>query len=358
MARYNDNSSLGWKILSLFLTLILIAGVITGVVFWQKGNIQFIPVGQEQTDEQPDNEEQPNEDSGKPATGENGEELPADQTIPMPMAMAFRSAAALDGESAAYDSVTLTATVKPNDATNKAVDWSIAFVNPSSEWATGKTVTDYVTVTPQSDGSTTATVQCLQPFGEQIKVVVTSRSNTEAKAECSVDFVKRAIGLSINFVSAANNVTANSSSPEVVIPSNFSNLHNGGVTIEETAGTITDEFSYNVKIKGNDDTASAFNSQSGGAIISAKEFAFTSDITLTSEYLFNNLYTIVSPAGDLSIGANVVAREALEKPFAFVSVTATGEYSTFDCEFSLKADSNLLSIGVTSVDLDNSTVII
>ena len=286
MARYNDNSSLGWKILSLFLTLILIAGVITGVVFWQKGNIQFIPVGQEQTDEQPDNEEQPNEDSGKPATGENGEELPADQTIPMPMAMAFRSAAALDGESAAYDSVTLTATVKPNDATNKAVDWSIAFVNPSSEWATGKTVTDYVTVTPQSDGSTTATVQCLQPFGEQIKVVVTSRSNTKAKAECSVDFVKRAIGLSINFVSAANNVTANSSSPEVVIPSNFSNLHNGGVTIEETAGTITDEFSYNVKIKGNDDTASAFNSQSGGAIISAKEFAFTSDITLTSEYLF------------------------------------------------------------------------
>ena len=48
MARYNDNSSLGWKIFSLFLALVLVAGVITGVVFWQKGNIVFNPVKQEQ----------------------------------------------------------------------------------------------------------------------------------------------------------------------------------------------------------------------------------------------------------------------------------------------------------------------
>ena len=63
---------------------------------------------------------------------------------------------------------TLTATITPSYAVNKTVDWSVAFVNPSSSWANGKTVTDYVTVTPTSDGALTATVSCLQAFGEQI----------------------------------------------------------------------------------------------------------------------------------------------------------------------------------------------
>lgn len=40
---------------------------------------------------------------------------------------------------------TLTATITPSDATNKKVDWSIAFKNGSSAWASGKTITDYVT---------------------------------------------------------------------------------------------------------------------------------------------------------------------------------------------------------------------
>ncbi len=33
---------------------------------------------------------------------------------------------------------TLTATITPSDAANKAVDWTIAFTNASSEWATEK----------------------------------------------------------------------------------------------------------------------------------------------------------------------------------------------------------------------------
>lgn len=86
---------------------------------------------------------------------------------------------------------TLTASIEPIDATNQEVDWSVSFVNASSAWATGKTVTDYVTVTPTEDGAKTATVQNLGAFGEQIKVTVTSRDNSEATAECTVDYVKR-----------------------------------------------------------------------------------------------------------------------------------------------------------------------
>ena len=33
---------------------------------------------------------------------------------------------------------TLTATITPSEATIKLLDWSINFVNPSSEWAKGK----------------------------------------------------------------------------------------------------------------------------------------------------------------------------------------------------------------------------
>lgn len=85
----------------------------------------------------------------------------------------------------------ITATVYPTYTTDKSVDWSVEFVNPSSTWATGKTVTDYVTVSPLSDGSTEAVITCHKAFGEQIKVIVTSRVNTSASASCFVDFEKK-----------------------------------------------------------------------------------------------------------------------------------------------------------------------
>ena len=88
---------------------------------------------------------------------------------------------------------TLTATVEPDNATYKVVDWSVEFNDVSSAWATGKTVTDYVTVTPTSDGALTATVECLQAFGEQIYVVVASRDYADVTAKCTVDYKKRVV---------------------------------------------------------------------------------------------------------------------------------------------------------------------
>ena len=93
---------------------------------------------------------------------------------------------------------TLTATVN-GDATTKAVDWTVAFQDPASAWATGKTVTDYVTAS--STGALTATVQCLQPFGEQILVSAVSRDNPTAKATCTCDYLKRLVGADITMTS-------------------------------------------------------------------------------------------------------------------------------------------------------------
>lgn len=92
---------------------------------------------------------------------------------------------------------TLTATVYPVSASDKTVDWTIAWANAESAWATGKTVTDYVTAQAQADGSTVCIVSCLQAFGEQIEVTVTSRANENATATCTLDYTRRLLQVDI-----------------------------------------------------------------------------------------------------------------------------------------------------------------
>lgn len=91
----------------------------------------------------------------------------------------------------AESAIMLTAAVTPANATYKQVDWGVRWKNASSAWASGKTVTDYVTVATATDGAGTATVSCLKAFGEQIEVVATARDNTTKTATCTVDYRKR-----------------------------------------------------------------------------------------------------------------------------------------------------------------------
>ncbi len=125
------------------------------------------------------------------ATVMNGEgnAMVSGKTYAMPQRMVFAATAA--EAVTASEGIPLTAAVSPETADNKAVDWSVSFANPSSSWASGKSVTDYVTVIPASDGALTANVNCLKAFGEQIKVTVTSRVNPKAKAECTLDYARR-----------------------------------------------------------------------------------------------------------------------------------------------------------------------
>ena len=77
---------------------------------------------------------------------------------------------------------TLTATVQPATTENKAVDWTVA-------WADGSGVGDvnkYITVTPDADGSTTATVTCYKPFtGDIVVTVITRDGGFTARCLCS-----------------------------------------------------------------------------------------------------------------------------------------------------------------------------
>lgn len=81
-------------------------------------------------------------------------------------------------------SKTLTATVLPATAENKAVDWACDWADESNT----ANVSEYVTVTPASDGSTTATVTCYKAFTGNIVITVTTRQNGYS-ATCIVNYL-------------------------------------------------------------------------------------------------------------------------------------------------------------------------
>lgn len=128
-----------------------------------------------------------NASSNNSVTDGDGNILAGDKTHEMPSSIVFAATTA-ETQSAG---LTINATIEPATAIDKSVDWSVAWVAPSSGWATGKSVNSYLAVTPASDGSTTATVKCLAPFGAQIKVTATSRANNNASAYMTVDYGRR-----------------------------------------------------------------------------------------------------------------------------------------------------------------------
>lgn len=103
--------------------------------------------------------------------------------------------------STALSSYLLTATVTPEGAAN--VSFSIAFADPSGTWAKGKKPADYVTLT--DNGNNTATVSCMQAFGEPI--IVTASAGA-AKGTCTLQYERRLEGFDIKFTPTTNKTGA------------------------------------------------------------------------------------------------------------------------------------------------------
>ena len=101
------------------------------------------------------------------------------------------------------ESVTITATVEPdNEAENTGVDWTAAWKNAESVWASGKSVSDYVTLTPGGEdyaASKSVTLENLQPFGEQIIVKATARDDPEITATCTADYAQKPVNFTLSF---------------------------------------------------------------------------------------------------------------------------------------------------------------
>ena len=209
------------KFWAVLMTLVVIAVAILAGVWFSNGTLTYNGGGED--------EEEP------VAVAEDGSELVSGGTVPM-QNMTFKSAKTLatgaDAQNEEYASVTLTATVTPSWATQD-LSWSVAFNDPASEWATGKTVTDYVTVTP-GETTLTATVQCLQPFGEQIIVTVSADEFDDVSATCTVDFQRRVVDATFLFTDAeGEELTAHMSDGVIQWKDGWDLQTNVSFTIEE-----------------------------------------------------------------------------------------------------------------------------
>ena len=261
---------------------------------------------------------------------------------------------AANGVSAqAETAYTLTATVLPEKASNKAVDWAVSFVNPSSAWATGKTVTDYVTVTPTADGALTANVECLQAFGEQIKVTVTSRNNADATATCLVDYAERVSGYTLTLSNGG--VTISSSDPEYTVTGNSSvSISKGEYT--KTVGTVEENFTGTYVIRGN--ASFAANMSSIGVNATVKQVS--GSVVPVGEDIFTSLYQLSPQGGTPFPSMNQLmdyANSHTDIPFAEVYVHLEGEHSDYTCTFSLYGSSGIFTYEVESVSLNQSQII-
>lgn len=210
----------------------------------------------------PVTEETEHEEDQTTVVDDEGNVMTNEGVYAMPKAMVFRTASA---KSTVNEGIIVAATVKPDSAVNKLVDWVVSWQNPENEWVVDKTATDYVTATPSSDGSTTATITCLAPFAEQIKVSVISRSNPGAYAIMTVDFAKKITGVSA--ITTNESYTFNGMSMQLTDASTWSNSEKNysdywDLTYTYSEGSVDPVYVTNVDyyIKASDELSTVYTS--------------------------------------------------------------------------------------------------
>lgn len=152
-------------------------------------------------------EELPQEETEQAAVVDSdGNPMTENKVYPMPKAMSFSALAFISADSSTHSGgtgmesqssvdVRIEAIVYPDDAANKEVDFSVAWGNAPTHGS--ETVTDYLTVTPDSDGSRLATVSCKKPFGDDTILITVTTRDGGYTAICTVSFVGVASGIEI-----------------------------------------------------------------------------------------------------------------------------------------------------------------
>ncbi len=258
----------------------------------------------------------------------------------------------------------LTATITPANATNKAVDWTVTWVGGrehdggssegSSDWSEGKTVTDYVTVTPTSDGALTANVECLQAFGTQVRVTVTSRDNTAVKANATVDYTEKLSAVKATFGST---VLTNGMTKSFDLDASGQPAEVWTFDYTTSAHTIADEYTTTVKISFADGV-SAVESAVGVEFTWAGE-TITSGMPSFDKTFFDKVFVTESGA----VSSNPTQYNKLVSALSAgvtlfeVEVSTTGEYGSKTDTYEVKVTSDGLNIRVEGIELGDTSII-
>lgn len=190
-------------VISFFLILVLLIGMVgTWVVLLRE-------------DETPPAEEELTEQAA--VMDGQGNAMDEDIVYPLPEKMSFSAASFVEplaqfGEPTGTVTteqsvdVRIQAYVTPEDAANKEVDFSIAWGNAPTHGS--EDVTNYLTVTPDSDGSTMATVSCKKAFGDDTIIITVTTREGGYTATCTVTFTGIASGIEITSSTAAKKSTS------------------------------------------------------------------------------------------------------------------------------------------------------
>lgn len=121
-------------------------------------------------------------------TDGKGNPMTADMVYPMPSLMRISAMPLAEVNAAALATPTvevqIEATVTPENATNQDVDYSVAWGEGAQRSA--EPVTDYLTVTQDTDGSKTATVTCKKAFGNDTIIITVTTRDGGFTATCTV----------------------------------------------------------------------------------------------------------------------------------------------------------------------------
>lgn len=262
----------------------------------------------------------------------------------------------------------LTATITPENATDKTVDWTIAWSvppqhsggtmgdeDPGSVWAMGKTVTDYVTVTPTSDGALTANVECLKDFGAQVKVTVTSRDNSDVKANCLVDYTQKLQGVKATFGST---VLTDGMTKSFDLSQSGQPIESWKFDYTTSAYTIEDHYVTMVTLSFAEEGVSALESTIGA------EFTWETDNISGGMPAFDKTFfdrVFVTADGAVSENAEqynkLVAALSSGVTLFEAEVFTAGDYGTKTDVYEIKVTSDGLKIRVEGMELDDTSLI-
>ena len=263
------------------------------------------------------------------------------------------------------ETLTITATVSPdNSADNTGLDWSMAFKDPSSAWATGKTLTDYMTLTPSGTdaaGSKKVSVKCLKPFGEQVVITATSQDNPEVTASCTADFAQRIESATLKFGDLNVNLGGDTN---VKWELNPNGTGVGGATSVTSSKsdvyTLAEDFTYTVTLTSNN----------GFFQLDGKTITFTDpgDVTsggITFDYAqFDTLHMMIIDRIDdfcfyeASVSELIPYFSEITDGYLFdVTLTFTGEHTEQVFTSVIKVNGYTNSSVISDVQFDNSGLV-
>ena len=135
--------------------------------------------------------------------------------------------------STARAEVRIEAYVVLENANNREVDFSVAWDEGAQRSA--EPVTDYVTVTPETDGSRVATVVCIKGFGDDIILITVTTRDGGFQATCTVTFEGTPNSLKFMY-----NNTEYTSTSEITVQANAE--YSIGLQLEGEFGEVGEKF--------------------------------------------------------------------------------------------------------------------